>query len=149
MAGILAAVKSGAVSISNSDKTALQVVAAANHRVLIKEIAIAGTGTSNTDTPAIVKFAVQTDAGTSSAATPVKINQGDDETLQTTARHTATVEPTTGDVLFETRLHPQNTLIHQALYKEEFAVKGGQRFGVILNNPGGALDFEVWIKFEE
>jgi len=129
-----------------SRQTFVQIVAAANHRVLIKQINIGFQGTSNTATPILVEFAVQTTAGTFTAAlTLVKLNANDDETLQTTAQDDATAEPTTTDVKFATNVHPQTMFIWQSPFGGELVVPGGTRFGVLTTAAADILGIcTVW-----
>ena len=131
MAGVNFHIPSNEVSLSaGTAKTVLQLVAAANHRVKVKGISVFFKGTSNTDTPVKIRLLRQADAGTSSAATPVKNSDSDDETLQTTGRHSATVEPTAGDVLQMWEVHPQTGLVFFFPLGEEVIVKGSGRLGI-------------------
>ena len=131
MAGVGFAVVTAEIATGTSAKTLAQVVAASNHAVTIHEINIDFQGTSNTAEPIYVEVVRQTDAGTTSALTPVKYPNDDSaETLQTTARHTATVEPTTTDVLRRNFVHPQTGYTWQAPYRGEIKVGGGDRLGV-------------------
>jgi len=131
MAGIIGHIPSNEVSLTAATaKTVLQIVAATNHRVKVLGIELFFKGTSTTDTPVKVRILRQTDAGTTSAATPVANDNSIDETLQTTGRHTATVEPTAGDVLKMWEVHPQSGLIYCFPIGEEIIVKGGGRLGV-------------------
>lgn len=130
MAGIQAYIPSNEVAITGGATiTALQIIAAANHRTLLKGFSIMFKGTTATDTPVKVRILRQTTAGTMSAATPVKNDAGDDETLQTTATHTATVEPTAGDVLQMLEVHPQAGFILFYPAGSEIIIKGGTRLG--------------------
>src|SRR5262249_36787477 len=114
MAGVrFKATKSG-VSTGTSAKTLMQIVAAANHGVPIDEVSISFQGTSNSASPIRVRVLRQTTTGTMSALTPVKDPDDTDETLQTTAQHTATAEPTASDVLIEEYVHPQAGYTWQA-----------------------------------
>ena len=63
MAGILAVAQTGEISTGTSQKTLLQIVAATNHRVLVKEWSISFKGVSNTAAPIEVELLRQTDAG--------------------------------------------------------------------------------------
>ena len=130
MAGVGFRAQTAEITTGVAKKTLLQVVAAANHRVLVKEISVAFKGTSPTDAPILVRILRQTTAGTMSALTPVKNNSADTETLQTTAQHTATVEPTAGDVLMSEEVHPQTGLLWQATFGGEIIVPGGTRLGI-------------------
>lgn len=149
MAGIIGRVNSGEVALAASTaKTVLQLVAAANHRVKVLGLSIMGKGTGTNDTP--VKFRVlrQTTAGTMTAATPVKNNDSDDETLQTTAQHTATAEPTAGDVLMFGEVHPQSGYAVWYPYGQELVIKGGSRLGIELT-AAAIQTFVAELVFEE
>ena len=130
MAGVRFQAVTSEVATGTAIKTILQIVAATNQRVLIDEIAISFKGTSPTDAPIWLRVLRQTTAGTMSALTPVKNNNGDDETLQTTAQHTATAEPTAGDVLMAQEIHPQTGYTWQAPFGRQIVVKGGGRLGI-------------------
>jgi hypothetical protein len=123
--------KSG-ISTGTSLKTLIQIVAASNHKVLIDEWSISFQGTSNTASPILVQVARQTTAGTMSALTGVKDPADWDETMQTTAQHTASAEPTLGDILFEEYVHPQTGYTWQAPLGKEIAIGGGGRLGIIV-----------------
>jgi hypothetical protein len=152
MAGILAHTSSGEVSLSASTpKTMLQLVAAANHRVLIKSYSVSFKGVSSTDPPVLVQLVRQTSAGTSSAATVEKNNEGDDETLQSSAVKDCTAEPTTGNVIIEAEVHPQSGWHVFLPLGQEIVVKGGGRVGIRCA-PGAApatLTAVACIDFEE
>lgn len=106
-------------------KTVLQVVAASNHRVQPVWFDVSFEGISATDAPAYIRVLKQTTAGTSSALTLVKNNAADDETLEVTAIHTATVEPTASDVKWTGFIHPQS-----GKRIGPFVIPGGERLGV-------------------
>lgn len=131
MAGIIGHIPSNEVSLTAATlKTVLQIVAAANHRVKVLGIELFFKGTSTTDTPVKVRVLRQTTAGTMTAATVVANDNSIDETLQTTGQHTATAEPTAGDVLKMWEVHPQSGLICYFPIGEEIIVKGGGRLGI-------------------
>lgn len=137
MANVLVKTNSGEVSLSAATaKTAIQVVAAANHRIKVLGIAIYFKGTSTTDTPVKFRILRQSDAGTMTAGTAgthiSKNNDADDETLQTTVRVNATAEPTAGDVLEFGEIHPQTGARWFYPFGQEVVVKGGARLGVEL-----------------
>ena len=141
MAGVRFNAVTASVATGVVAKTVAQIVAAANQRVLVKEIHIAFAGTSNTNEPIKVDIMRQTDAGTMSALTLVKGNNSDDETLQSTAQHTATVEPASGDVIMTIKGHPQTSFSWQAPFGGEIPVIGGGRVGfrVTAANDVGAF----------
>ncbi len=128
-------------------ETVLQLVAAANHRVKVKEWGVFFDGVSVTAEPVLVEIVRQSTAGTSSALTPVKVDDSLPETLQTTARDKVTVEPTTGDVLDAVQVHPQQG------WKEVdsdyiYIVGGGDRLGIRVTAPA-AVNCKASMKFEE
>jgi hypothetical protein len=136
MAGVLGTAQTAEVALSAGvAKTVLQVVAATNHRVLIEAFNISFDGVSPTAEPVLVEVVRQTTAGTMSALTPVKLNTADDETLQATAQHTATVEPTTTDVLFRQDIHPQTGWKEFRPLGKEWVVPGGARIAVRCTAP--------------
>lgn len=113
-------------------KTVVQIVAASNHRVLVKGIEVSFAGTSATDTPVLVEWVKQTTAGTMTSLTLDKHDPSYDETLQTTAQHTATVEPTTTALVrWSKRIHPQNAQLILFPPGFELIVPGGERRGLL------------------
>ncbi len=148
MAGILAIAQTAEVATGTSKKTLLQVVAAANHRVLVKEWSISFDGTSNTAEPILVQLLLQSDAGTMSALTPTHFYQGDDETLQTTAQHTSTGEPTGTTEFMGEQVHPQGGYTWQAPFGGELVIEGGSRLGIAVTAAVG-VNAKVRIIFEE
>lgn len=89
-------------------KTVAQIRAAANHGIELLEVEVSGDGTTPTAAPIKVEVLRQTTDGTMTSLTLVKGDDGVDDTLDTTAAHTATSEPTAGDVLWVGRVHPQH-----------------------------------------
>lgn len=153
MAGILARANSGEISLSAATaKTALQLVAASNHRVKLTGVQMSGKSNSPTDTPIKYRILRQTDAGTSSAGTAgthiSKNNSNDDETLQTGVRVTITAEPTGGDVLDVGEFHPQNGLKWFQPFGQEIIIPGGTRLGIELTAPASQTAV-VSVEFEE
>src|SRR5262245_59964251 len=87
-------------------KTLLQVVAPTHQRLKIGEWGVFFDGTSNSAEPVQVRLLKRTTAGTMSALTLGRRDTGG-ETIQSTAEHTATAEPTAGDVIDMVEVHPQ------------------------------------------
>lgn len=148
MAGLEAVAQTAEIATGTSLKTLLQIVAATNTRVKIKEWSISFDGIANTDAPIQVNLVRQTTAGTMSALTPEKLNESDQETLQTTAQHTATAEPTTGNTVMSEQVHPQAGYTHQARLGSEIIVRGGNRLGISVL-AGTDVNAKVRIVFEE
>lgn len=130
MAGNRFKAVTGQISTGTSAKTLLQIVAATNQKVLIDEISISFNGVSTTAEPIKVDVLRQTTAGTMSALTLVKDPDDFDETIQTTAQHTASAEPTAGDVLLSEHVHPQQGYTWQAPLGREIRIGGGDRLGI-------------------
>jgi len=130
MAGTFFKAVTGEIATGTSAKTLLQIVTAANHGALIKELSISFKGVSNTAAPVKVDILRQTTAGTMTGLTPVKDPDDADETLQTTAQHTATAEPTASDVLMSELVHPQTGYTWQAPFGQALKIGGGDRLGI-------------------
>lgn len=125
MSGVGFRANTAQVATGTAAKTILQVVAASNHRVVLNKIVVSFEGVTVTDAPIQVRVLRQTTAGTMSALTLVK--DGDTaETLEVTAQHTASAEPTAGDVLESQMVHPQSSRVFVGPY----VVPGGGRLGV-------------------
>jgi hypothetical protein len=148
MSGVGFSAVTAQINTTTSAITLLQVVAASNHRVLIKELSVSFEGVNNAHAPIEVVVLRQTTAGTMSALTPVKANNTDDETLQTTAQHTATAEPTSGDVLMRELVHPQTGYTWQAPFGGEIVIPGGGKLGIKVT-AANAVDAVARVRGEE
>ena len=149
MAGLRGAAITGEIATGTAVKTLMQLVAAADHRVLVHELAVSFQGISNTDAPILIEILRQTTAGTMSALSLVKWGDDDgDESLQTTAQHTATAEPTAGDVLMSDLIHPQGGFNWQAPFGGAFVIQGGDRLGLRVT-AGVDVDAVARMLFEE
>ena len=118
-----------------SEKTVLQIVAPANHRLKILSWSIFFDGTSVAAQAAVIKLLRQTDAGTMSALTLVKSDNSLAETLQATAQHTATIEPSADDILARKNVHPQTGYEKIFPLGQEPIVGGGDRIGIAITAP--------------
>lgn len=149
MAGFRITGNAGEVAFSTSTKTLAQIVAASNHRVRVERIRVSFKGVSSAEAPIMVQLAVQTTAGTMTSLTLAKLNASDDETIQTTAQHTATVEPTTTTVLAQMLIHPQAG--HEFVFPpgRDLLVPGGTRLGIMLVSPVQAGTAVVSFELEE
>lgn len=137
------------VAFSTSTITLLQIVAPTNQRLKIREWSVSFDGTSNTAAPIKVEVVRQTTAGTMSALTLVKNDASQSETIQSSAQHTASAEPTTTDVMKSELVHPQQGFCWQAPFGGEIKVKGGERIGIRLVTPGAGANAEARFTFEE
>lgn len=130
------------VATTTTEKTILQLRAAVNHRVKIKEWGISFAGTSNTATPVEVELRRTSADGTLTAATEQKIDESDDETVQATGFFNASVEPTTKTaVVHGESVHPQTGYTWQSPFGGEIEVIGGNAIAIIVT---AAADVNVW-----
>lgn len=137
MAGInIAAITSEIALTTATAKTVVQITAAANHPIKVYRWGVFFDGTSPSAEPVQVVLMRQSTAGTMSALTPVKVSNHS-ETVQTTAQHTATVEPTSGDILDVIEVHPQSGYEYLSPLGYEFDVAGGGRLGIVCTAPAG------------
>lgn len=148
MAGILCVAQTSEVALTAATvKTVVQVVAPANQRQKIKGYGVSFDGTSVTAEPVQVELLRQTTAGTMTALTPVKLVAGS-ETVQSTAQHTATAEPTAGDILDSIEVHPQGGYEKILPFNQEIENPGGGRIGIRCTAPAG-VNVRAKIIFEE
>lgn len=139
MAGVLFSLVPGQVTlVAATARTVVQIIAPTNQRVLLKQLEIYGNSTSGSATPVYGRLLVQTSAGTMSSLTPSKHNAADDETIQSTASHTATVEPSASTVKRTFFFHPQAGLIMPFPPGQEIPIIGGTRLGLELTSVEGA-----------
>lgn len=113
-----------------TEKTILQIVTGATQLVVVTAFRVAFDGVTAGNEPVLVKIARQTTAGTMSARTPVKIRAGG-PAVATTAQHTATVEPTTTDILREYKVHPQSGLEVTFDLTDEIEMDASTRLGFL------------------
>jgi hypothetical protein len=135
MAGLRIIAQTAEVALAAATaKTVIQVVSASNHRVKIKRWGVYFDGVSPTAKPVQVRLLRQSSAGTMSSLTPTKLGT-ESETIQTTAQHTATAEPTAGDVLDIAEVHPQSG--YEVIFPagEEIDVPGSGRVGIECTAP--------------
>lgn len=142
MAGINASASQDNVTASTTVLTAIQIVAPTNQRVLIKRISVALEAATFTRI-AVVK---QSDAGTMTSLTPVRLSAGS-ETLQTTAQHTSTASPTTSSTLL--REITSDRWEYAGIPDDYIVLAGGERLGITLQTLSGSVDADVTVVFEE
>jgi hypothetical protein len=148
MAGVTCIAQTAEVALSAATaKTVLQITAMTNHRLHIKRWAVFFDGISSTAEPVQVRLLRQTTAGTMTSLTPVKLVAGS-ETVQTTAQHTATAEPTAGDILDIAEVHPQSGYEVVVPFDQVIEVPGGTRLGIEATAPA-AVNVRAKIVFVE
>lgn len=149
MAAFLGIAQTAEVALTAATaKTVIQIVAPSNHRLRVKRLGVFFDGTSVTAEPVQVRVLRQTTAGTMTSLTPVPLDKSLAETLQTTAQHTATVEPTAGDIVDVFEVHPQQG--YEIIYPlgDEIIVQGGGKLGIECTAPAG-VNCRAKIVFEE
>lgn len=117
-------------------KTVLQILAPTNQRVRIVGFGLFFDGSIPNAEPVVVKLVRQTTAGTMSAVTLVKTGPvPGSESIQTQASHTASVEPTTTDILDIYEIHPQAGIEKLFPLGRELVMAGGSRLGLLVTAP--------------
>lgn len=148
MAAFIGVARQAEIATGTGAKTLIQIVAAANHRVKVLGFHVSFDGTSSTAAPIAVRLLRQTTAGTMTSLTPVKWDDSIADSLLTTAQHTATAEPTSGDVLLSANVHPQSGYEVLFPFGQEPIVGGGDRVGLEVT-AGADVNAFAWIRFEE
>ncbi len=127
-------------------KTVVQVLAPANQRLRIKGWGVYFDGVASSGEPVQVELLRQTSAGTMTSLTPTR--RTGTETIQSTALHTATVEPTAGDILDIAEVHPQTAYEVMYPYGEQPECAGGTRVGIRCTAPA-IVNVRAKVIFEE
>ena len=149
MAGFIGKAITNEIALTAAtEKTVLQLIAPSNHRLKILGWGVHFDGVSVTEAPVVVKFERQTDAGTMTALTLVKNDDSLAESLQATAQHTATAEPTSGNLLEQKNVHPQTGFEKLYPLGQEIMVGGGDRVGITCTAPA-AVNVIAEITYEE
>ena len=147
MAGVFFRAVRDAIASGTALKTLVQLIAATNVRVRINRIIISTDGGTSSAVPILITLAKQTSAGTLTGLTLVKNTSADPETLQTTAGHTATAEPTTTDIYDYVRIHPQGGR-WEYVPNTPLYVPGGTRFGILVT-AAATVNCTVTVECEE
>lgn len=123
----------GGVSTGTAPKTLIQLIAAANHGIELAEMHIGFHGLINSHKPITVTLERQDGDGTMSELTLVKNNDSVTDSLDTTAQHTATVEPTSDGVVRTWTVHPQTGLSIAFPADTRPKVGAGDRMGLVVH----------------
>lgn len=136
MAGLRCAATTAEIALSAATaKTVVQITAPTNQALKVTRYSVFFDGTSTTAEPVQVRVLRQTTAGTMTSLTPLKLDDARTETIQSTAQHTATAEPTASDVLAVAEVHPQQGYDVILPLGGEVIVKGGGRLGIECTAP--------------
>lgn len=146
MAGLLLVANGGSQAIAaNTAETVLQLTAASNHRIKILGYSITVAGTTPIDLT--VRVVRQSTAGTSgTSVTPIKLDPGADETIQTASATNFSAEPTATDVLEYKRLQGSFEKIFPL--GQEIIIAGGGRIGIEATSTSSAT-VAAEFRFEE
>lgn len=160
MAGVNIAIATGATALSAATaQTVLQIIAPTNQRVRITEYEFSFDGTNSANTPAQVRVMRQTGGtfsttlttGAAGAAGIAKLNDlySVAETIQTSAKTAASVEPTYGEVLrwFTIPVFGGTVVIPCPPGQEDY-VPGGSKLGITVTAPQ-AVNVYVTARCEE
>jgi len=148
MAGLICIAQTSEVALVATEAlTVLQVKAPTNQRLKVKRWGVFFDGIDGTAEPVQVRLLRQTDAGTLSSVTPVKQVAGS-ETVQATAGHTATVEPSAGDVIDVAEVHPQTGYEVVISFDMPIEVPGGGWIAIECTAPA-TVNVRAKIIFEE
>lgn len=110
-------------------ETLWQVIAPANHRLLLFAIELMPLGSTAATAPIPFDVVRQTTAGTASSLTPIKEAPDAAESIQSTAQKTFTVEPTLGESKFQFSLHQQGSRLWTPP-SGPIVIAGGERWGL-------------------
>ncbi len=151
MAGISLIAKPSPITLITAEThTLIQLIAASNHRAVIKRVEISMNGITAADPPVLFELCIQTTAGTMSALSLIHKNPLDTETIQTTAQHTATTgtDPTTGNLIWGDYFHGQSGGV---LAITDIIIPGGTRVGLryVAGTITGTVKCSPCIELEE
>lgn len=145
------AAQTGLIAVSNGATTTLvQVVAPANHDILVHEFSVSIRGTANTEEKSEILAGITNGGGTLSALTGSHVGKYDrgQQNKQSTCEHTATVEPTYNEQLFFEAIHNQSGIIYR--FPRPVVIRGGEGFAVrAKNNHSASRNYVARIIFEE
>lgn len=111
-------------------ETVIEVTAAANHRAHITKTIVSFKGKTVTNEPVTVELIRIGTTGTGTSGTATKVDPDMSETLQTSFKHTMTVEPTGITVLETYYIHPQGLLVEYLPIEAPIPIPGGDLWGV-------------------
>lgn len=124
-------------------KTLLQVVAASDKPIHLREMGVSFNGVTSADEPSEVQLCRQDDAGTSSAVTPRKDNEDDSNNLGVTARGAFTAEPTTTTAILRSwYVHGQAGLVMR-FDAGEVVCGSGNRLAIRILCPSGVTSMDA------
>lgn len=128
------------VAASTATITILQILAATNHPAEMFSFSIFGDSTDLDATPIPGEWLIQTTTGTMSAVTEALMDRGITHTIQLSATHTATAEPTASTILFPFQFAPSAGLVYTFPPGDELVINTAERIGLRLLTPAAAVN---------
>lgn len=129
--------------------TMLIVSTPSTRRAKIKELTATWGSVTATDLPGLLEIVRYTNAGTSTAYTPVAVDSQDPAALST-AGENCSVEPTGPTVLKAMKISPiGTTLIFQEPLGDEFTSKVSDFIGIRLTTPQAESGVRIGLKLQE
>ncbi len=117
--------------VAATAKTAVQIIAAANHRVKVDRFSFFFDGQSVGDEPVLVEWnLLGGSAPTGTAGAPVKVDPDDSETLQVDFVYNMTVEPGISTVFARWLIHPQGGYELVLPIHRPMIINGGDDYGL-------------------
>lgn len=152
--GWVALLNGGTAASAGTAKTMLNVIAAANRAVKVTEIGVGFIGASGAAKPVRVELMTSTQATNGTSGTSVTIaatDPGDASTVQATAYHSYSSEPTALTAIRQWRVHPQAGLVVQFPLGREPRTDVGKAIALrILFETGETTTLvDSYIEFEE
>jgi hypothetical protein len=144
----LIAVTAEVALVAATAKTVLQISAPTNIPLKLKSWGVSFDGTATTNEPVVVRLLRQTTAGTMTSLTLVKADSDRTGTIQTTATHSASAEPTAGDVLDRMDIHPQGGYVYVYAPDDCDIIPANTRLGIECTAPQ-AVNVIAKMRFEE
>jgi hypothetical protein len=130
-----------------TERTLVQVLAAANVRLLLHEFSVSFDGVSATAEPVQIRLLKQSTAGSGgSAVTLRKDNDSLTETIQGSAIKSPTAEPTLTNAVRGWEVHPQAGIVYRFPFPIDIA--GGARYAIAAKAPAG-VNCEAYMYCEE
>lgn len=135
-------------AVAATAKTICRVSAPANQRLKLLGWGVYFDGTSSSNQPVVVQLVRPTSDGTMSAATLIKKDSGQGETIQSSGAVNATAEPSIGDIIQDVNIHPQSGYEKTYGLGQEVIVPGGGRLGIRVTAPE-TVNVIPYMDFEE
>lgn len=130
-------------------KTVVMIIMPTNQRGKLIGWGVSFDGVTAAAEPVTCELFRPTSAGTGTSLTPAKFDDDQAEAIQSTAKHTCTVEPTYGDIIESKLVHPQGGR-YDRYFPEDIRphMKGASRMGIACTAPA-AVNVCAYLIYEE